>query len=111
MQQIEWDDFAKVELRVGTILHAEEFPQARKAAYKLKIDFGEFGVLQSSAQITENYEPLALVGRQVLAVTNFPRKQIANFMSECLTTGVYAQDGSVVLISPDRPVPNGSRLA
>lgn len=110
MQQITWDDFARVELRVGTIIEAIHFPQARKPAYRLKIDFGEFGILKSSAQLTVNYTCDDLVGRQVLAVINFPSKQVANFQSECLTTGLYDADGSVVLLSPDKPVPNGSRL-
>ena len=110
MQQITWDDFTRVELRIGTILDAQNFPQARKPAYRLKIDFGEFGILNSSAQLTDNYGCEALVGRQVLAVINFPSKQVANFQSECLTTGIYDADGSVVLLSPDKRVPNGSRL-
>ena len=110
MEEIAWKDFEKVELRVGTILNVDEFPEARKPAYKLKIDFGEFGIRQSSAQITERYSKEELVGRQVLAVLNFPKKQIANFFSECLTTGVPDAEGAVILISPDRKVPNGSKL-
>jgi tRNA-binding protein len=110
MNEISWEDFAKIELRVGTILSVEDFPQARKPAFKLAIDFGEFGVRQSSAQLTVHYSKETLIGRQILAVINFPKKQIANFFSECLTTGVPDAAGNVVLISPDKPVPNGSKL-
>jgi tRNA-binding protein len=110
MEPITWADFEKVEIRVGTILEANLFPKARKPAYQLTIDFGEFGIRRSSAQITELYRPEDLLNRQVLAVINFPPKQIANFMSECLTTGVPNTDNRVVLISPDRRVPNGARL-
>ena len=110
MEEITWKDFEKVEIRVGTILSATSFPEARKPAYKLKIDFGEFGIKQSSAQITEHYQTETLVGKQILAVINFPKKQIANFFSECLTTGVHDEVGFVVLISPDVIVPNGSKL-
>lgn len=112
MTQISWQDFEQVELRVGTITAAEPFPEARKPAYRLTVDFGgELGSRRSSAQITDLYEPAELVGRQVLAVTNFPPKQIGPFMSECLVTGFVQSDGSVVLAVPDRPVANGSRLA
>lgn len=112
MTTIEWDDFERVELRVGTIVNAREFPEARKPAYQLWIDFGpEIGELKSSAQITELYQLEELVGRQVLAVVNFPAKQIGPFRSECLVTGLYREDGSVVLAVPDQPVPNGARLA
>lgn len=112
MKQIGWEDFEQVELRVGTVTRAEPFPEARKPAYKLTVDFGaEVGVRRSSAQITDLYEPDELVGRQVLAVTNFPPKQIGPFMSECLVTGFVQADGSVVLAVPDRPVADGSRLA
>jgi tRNA-binding protein len=112
MKQIDWQDFEQVELRVGTVTRAEPFPEARKPAYKLTVDFGaEVGVRRSSARITDLYEPEALVGRQVLAVTNFPPKQIGPFMSECLVTGFVQADGSVVLAVPDRPVADGSRLA
>ena len=112
MKQIDWQDFEQVELRVGTVTRAEPFPEARKPAYKLTVDFGaEVGVRRSSARITDLYEPEALVGRQVLAVTNFPPKQIGPFMSECLVTGFVQADGSVVLAVPDRAVADGSRLA
>lgn len=110
MEEISWADFEKIELRAGTILSVEDFPQARKPAYKLKIDFGEFGVLQSSAQITTHYTKEQLVGKQIMAVINFPKKQIANFFSECLTTGVPDQNGAVVLISPDIKVENGAKI-
>ncbi len=111
MQQITWDDFTKVELRVGRIIEAEVFAEARKPAYKLRIDFGkEIGVLKSSAQITEHYAIDDLVGRQVVGVVNFPKKQIGPFMSECLTTGFYDQEGRVVLCVPEKEVPLGAKL-
>jgi len=111
MEQITWAEFEKVELRVGTIREVRDFPKARKPAYQLRIDFGpELGERWSSAQITDLYGAEELVGRQVLAVVNFPPKQIANFQSECLTTGVPDEAGRVVLVSPDREVPNGSKL-
>lgn len=110
METISWADFERVELRVGMILEVEDFPEARKPAFKLTIDFGEFGVRRSSAQITDLYKKDDLIGRQVLAVLNFPKKQIANFFSECLTTGVPDESGRVVLLSPDSKVPNGARL-
>jgi tRNA-binding protein len=110
MEPITWADFEKVEIRVGTIIDVNLFPKARKPAYQLTIDFGEFGIRRSSAQIKELYKPEDLLNRQVLAVTNFPPKQIANFMSECLTTGVPDSESRVVLIAPDRHVPNGAKL-
>lgn len=110
METISWSDFEKVELRVGTVLEVLDFPKAKKPAYQLKIDFGEFGIKNSSAQITEHYTKEELVGKQILAVVNFPKKQIANFFSECLTTGVSDELGRVVLISPDQKVANGVKL-
>lgn len=111
MTDISWDDFQKVELRIGTILSADEFPEARKPAWKLTVDFGdEVGTKRSSAQITDLYDREQLVGKQVLAVVNFPPKQIGPFMSECLVTGFLTADDSVVLAVPDQPVPNGLRL-
>jgi len=108
---IRWDDFEKVELRIGTIIEVEDFPEARKSAYKLKVDFGpEIGVRKSSAQITELYDKETLKGKQVLAVTNFPPKQIGPFVSECLVTGVHTETGGVALVTPDFPVANGGRL-
>lgn len=111
MDPITWQDFEKVELRVGTVLEAEAFPEARKPAYKLTIDFGpEIGVRKSSVQITVHYTLNELVGRQVLGVVNFPPKRIGPFVSECLICGFYREDGSVVLAVPDKSVPNGSKL-
>lgn len=109
---ITWDDFERVQIRVGTVVSAEPFPEARKPACILRIDFGETtGVLKSSAQITEHYTPEALVGRQVVAVVNFPPKQIGPLRSQCLVTGFHDADGHVVLAVPDGSVPNGARLA
>jgi tRNA-binding protein len=110
MEQITWKDFEKVELRAGTIIEVEDFPEARKPAYKLKIDFGELGVKRSSAQIKNLYTKDELLGKQVLAVVNFPPKQIATFYSEVLTTGFYLPTGEVVLLHPERKVPNGAKL-
>ncbi|HBU38346.1 putative chaperone CsaA [Pseudodesulfovibrio profundus] len=111
MKNIEWNDFEKVELRVGTIIRAEPFPEARNPAYKIWIDFGEeIGERKSSAQITEQYSLDDLLGKQVIAVVNFPPKQIGPIKSECLVTGFYREDG-VVLAVPDKAVPNGVKLA
>lgn len=111
MQTISWSDFEKVELRVGRIIAADPFPEARKPAYVLRIDFGEtLGVRKSSAQITGLYAAEELVGRLVVAVLNFPNKQIGPLMSECLVTGFHNADGEVALCVPDREVPLGARL-
>lgn len=111
MEQIAWQDFENVELRAGTVVDAQEFPEAKRPAYKLFIDFGpKLGVKKSSAQITDHYKPEDLIGRQVVAVTNFPPKQIGPIMSECLVTGFYDENGAVILAKPDRKVKNGSRL-
>lgn len=108
---ISWEDFENVELRIGTIIEVNEFPEARKPAYKLKVDFGpEVGIRKSSAQITDLYEPEKLLGKQVLAVTNFPPKQIGPFVSECLVTGIQTEEGAITLVSTDHEVSNGQRL-
>ncbi len=107
---ISWNDFEKVELRVGTIVEVGDFPEARKPAYKLVIDFGEFGLKKSSAQITKHYSKEELVGKQVVGVINFPSKQIGPFVSECLTTGFADENGDVVLTVPERRVPNGAKM-
>ena len=112
METISWADFEKVELRVGTIIDVEDFPEARKPAFKLKVDFGdEIGVKKSSAQIIDLYNKEDLMGRQVLAVVKFPPRQIGPMRSECLVTGFHRQDGAVVLAGPDSSVPNGAKLA
>lgn len=110
MEEITWNDFEKVELRVGTILDAFDFPEARKPAFKVKVDFGEFGTKMSSAQITKNYTKEELIGKQIVGVINFPKKQIGKFMSEFLVTGFADKNGDIVLSSVDKKVPNGSRL-
>ncbi len=112
METISWDEFARVDLRVGTVVSAEVFKEARRPAYILHVDFGpEIGVRKSSAQITELYEPENLVGVQVIGVVNFPPKQIGPVRSQCLVTGFPQEDGSVVLAKPERPVTNGLKLA
>ena len=111
MEQIEWNDFLKVELRVGKIIQAEVFEKARKPAYILHVDFGEeLGVRKSSAQITKLYQPQDLIDKLVVAVVNFPKKQIANFMSECLVTGFEDENGDIILTTVERKVPNGAKL-
>ncbi|MCE3283067.1 MAG: protein secretion chaperonin CsaA [Chitinophagaceae bacterium] len=107
---ITWDDFAKIDIRCGTIVEVRDFPNARKPAYQLTIDFGESGMRQSSAQITAHYTPGELQDRQVLAVMNFPKKQIANFFSECLVLGVYDENNDVILLQPGKPVKNGGKV-
>ena len=112
MDMISWDDFARVELRVGTVISAEVFENARNPAYILHIDCGaELGILKSSAQITDLYQPNDLIDRQVVCVVNFPSKQIGHIQSQCLVTGFPQEDGAVVLIAPDQPVANGLRLS
>ena len=112
MNEIAWADFQKVELRIGTIIEVSDFPKARNPSYILKVDFGEkIGIKKSSAQITDLYTKDDLINKQVMAVVNFPAKQIGPIMSECLITGFHQQDGAVVLAVPDKEVPNGVRLA
>jgi tRNA-binding protein len=107
---IQWDDFTKVDIRCGTILTAEIFAKVKKPAYQLSIDFGSLGIKKSSAQITAHYSIENLIGKQVVAVVNFPPKQIANFMSECLVLGVYDTQNEVVLLHPSHPVQNGQPI-
>lgn len=111
MPQISYDDYLKVDIRVGRIVQVDDFPKARKPAYKLRIDFGELGVKTSSAQITTHYRKEELQQRLVIAVVNFPPRQIADFFSEVLTLGVIQAEGDVVLVGPDRNVPLGLRIA
>ncbi len=108
---LSWQDFEKVDMRVGTILEAKDFPEARQPAYQLWIDFGEFGIKKSSAQITDLYQLDGLIGQQVIAVVNFPPKQIANFFSECLVLGLVGENKQITLLQPESPVPNGLRVA
>jgi tRNA-binding protein len=107
---ITWDDFAKIEIRVGTIIDVQPFPEARNPAYKIVIDFGESGIKKTSAQITRLYTNESLLQKQVVAVVNFPPKQIANFMSECLILGVISDNKEVILLQPDRKVVNGYKI-
>ncbi len=111
MAHITWEDFAKVDIRVGRIVQVDDFPQAKKPAYRLRVDFGPLGTKTSSAQLTRHYAPAQLAGRLVLAVVNFPRRQIATFFSEVLTLGVVVGEGDIVLVHPEREVPLGSRIA
>lgn len=108
--EISWQDFEKIDIRTGTVISVEDFPKAKNPSYQLSIDFGELGIKKSSAQITALYQKENLIGTQVLAVVNFPKKQIANFFSECLVLGVYGENNEVTLISPTIPVKNGSAL-
>lgn len=111
MKEISWNDFEQVELRTGTIIDVDDFPEARKPAYKLTIDFGEeIGLRTCSAQIIFHYTKEELVGKQIIGVVNFPKKQIGPFMSECLVTGFYDSNGEVILALPDKKVANGSKL-
>ncbi len=107
---INWADFEKIDIRIGTVLSANEFPLAKKPAYQLTIDFGDLGVKQSSAQITHHYNCKELIGVQVIAVVNFPPKQIANFFSECLVLGVYDENHQVVLLKADKKMQNGDKI-
>ena len=107
---ISWDDFEKIDIRAGTIQEVRDFEKAKKPAYQLKIDFGELGIKNSSAQITTLYTKESLIGMQVVAIINFPPKQIANFFSECLVLGVYNQQNEVVLLNPSLPVNNGNKI-
>lgn len=110
MQEITWSDFEKVALHVGTILEVFDFPEAKKPAYKVKVDFGPFGIKMSSAQITKHYSKAELVGKQIVGVINFPKKQIGKFMSEFLVTGFADENGDIVLTAIDKNLPNGSKL-
>lgn len=111
MAEIAWEDFERVDIRVGEVVDVERFPEARKPAFKLKVDFGDsIGTRRTSAQLTARYEPGDLVGRQVVAVVNFPPKRIAGFKSEVLVLGVPDEDGEVILLSPDYPVPLGGKM-
>ena len=109
-ETISWPDFEKVDMRVGTIVEAKPFAKARKPAYQLTIDFGPLGIRRSSAQLTTLYQPGDLLGKQVIAVVNFPPKQIATFMSECLVMGSVGEEGTITLLQPERPVENGLRI-
>ena len=111
MELITWDDFEKLEIRVGQVIEVNDFPKARKPAYKLVIDFGDdLGLKNSSAQITHHYTKENLLNKQVIAVINFPPKQIAGFISECLVLGIYDENNDVILLKPERPVKNGQKI-
>ena len=107
---ISWEDFEKIDIRVGTVIDVQDFPQAHKPAYQLRIDFGDLGIKKSSAQITKLYTKEDLINQQIIAVVNFPPKQIANFISECLVLGVLGQDKDVILLKPEFPVENGLKI-
>jgi tRNA-binding protein len=107
---ISWQDFEKIDIRTGTILEAKPFPEAIKPAYQLTIDFGEWGIKQSSAQITVHYSTDDLIGKQIIAVVNFPPKKIAHFFSECLVLGVYDENNQVILLQPDKVTSNGFKI-
>jgi len=106
-----WAEFEKVDMRVGTIISVDDFPKANKPAYKLKVDFGSLGIKQSSAQIIKLYSKSELMGKQIIAVINFPSKKIADFMSECLILGIVGQDNEVILLTPDKKAKNGDKIA
>ncbi len=108
--ELSWNDFMKIEMRIGTILTAEVFKEVKNPAYKIQVDFGEYGIKKTSAQITKLYQPEDLIGKQVVAVVNFPKKQIATMMSECLVMGGIGDDKEVTLISPERKIKNGTRI-
>jgi tRNA-binding protein len=110
MPTIQWEDFEKIDIRVGTIREVNDFPKAKKPAWQLLVDFGELGLKKSSAQLKDLYEGQQLIGKQVIAIVNFPPKQIANFFSECLVLGVYTDKKEVVLLAPDRKVENGWKI-
>ncbi len=107
---ITWEDFAKVDLRVGTIIEVKPFPEAKKPAYQLSIDFGALGIKHSSAQITKHYTPEQLTGKQIIAVVNFPPKKIAHFTSEVLVLGIIQKEGDIILLQPERTTDNGKRI-
>ena len=107
---ISWEDFEKIDIRIGTIIEAKVFEKAKKKSYQLSIDFGKLGIKKSSAQITHYYSIEDLIGKQIIAVVNFPPKQIANFISECLVLGIYDENNEVVLIEPQQPVANGLKI-
>lgn len=108
--QVTWNDFEKIDIRVGTILEVSDFPKAKNPSYQINIDFGSLGIKKSAAQITTLYDKNDLIGRQVVAVINFPPRQIANFFSECLVLGVYTEENDVVLLQPDRKTENGGKI-
>ena len=108
--EITWNDFEKIDMRVGTVVNVRDFPEARKPAYQLEVDFGELGIRKTSAQITKRYDKNSLLNKQVVAVVNFPKKQIANFMSECLILGAVGDSGDVVLLQPNIEVTNGLKI-